>query len=168
MLKKVIIYCSSNFLSCFIGSVKLFFSVTQTCAIIIWNIISFIYLCIFILSVSDILWYSFNTFLSFNFSDMISTLNTFKPDESLKKFKCSYCPYSTKVSSHLKCHKRIHTGEKPFKCEICGKAFSQKSTLVNHYLSHTGERPFSCDYCKKDFVRKSNLRNHKCPLLQTL
>lgn len=94
---------------------------------------------------------------------MVSTLYMVKPDESLNKYKCPYCPYSTKYSSHLQCHKRKHTGERPFKCNICAKAFTQKTTLVRHYVSHTGERPFSCDYCKKGFARNVNLRNHKCP-----
>lgn len=104
-------------------------------------------------------------YFSFNFLDTVNKLSGLKPDESLKKYKCPYCPYSTNVSSHLQDHKRKHTGERPFKSDICGNAFAQKITLTRHYFTHTGERPFSCDYCMKGFTLRVNLKNHKCRYL---
>lgn len=78
------------------------------------------------------------------------------------RHQCSFCPYSTNYLSHLKNHKRTHTGEKPYQCNICLKCFAEKSNLRVHYRQHTGERPFSCFYCKKTFSQKSTLMLHKC------
>lgn len=36
-----------------------------------------------------------------------------------KKFHCPQCPFSTRVSTHLKRHVRTHTGAKPFICPHC-------------------------------------------------
>lgn len=39
--------------------------------------------------------------------------------EETKKFKCPNCPFTTRISHHLKRHSRLHTGSKPYQCPHC-------------------------------------------------
>lgn len=78
------------------------------------------------------------------------------------RHQCPFCSYSTNNATHIKDHRRIHTGERPYVCNICSKSFVQKSYFTVHMRHHTGERPFSCFKCKKTFIQKSHLNKHKC------
>lgn len=84
------------------------------------------------------------------------------PDiNSIKKYVCDFdgCSKSYGKKSHLTCHWRTHTGEKPFECQ-CGKRFTRSDELARHNRTHTGEKRFTCPYCAKKFMRSDHLTKH--------
>ncbi|KAA0720729.1 hypothetical protein E1301_Tti011518 [Triplophysa tibetana] len=76
------------------------------------------------------------------------------------KIPCTLCHKTFAGPEMLRCHLRIHTGERPFRCKMCGKAFSQIGNMKRHERVHTGERPFTCERCGKTYKHSSHLKNH--------
>ena len=52
--------------------------------------------------------------------------------ENVRKYVCDICGQSFKVGSHLKYHRRRHTGETPYECPHCGKSFHGPSHIADH------------------------------------
>ncbi|XP_053964469.1 Kruppel-like factor 2 [Anastrepha ludens] len=97
-------------------------------------------------------------------SGIINNIGFSDLSKNRKVHKCDTegCDKVYTKSSHLKAHKRTHTGEKPYVCnwEGCIWRFARSDELTRHYRKHTGVKPFRCQLCARSFSRSDHLSLH--------
>ncbi|XP_065082090.1 GDNF-inducible zinc finger protein 1-like [Ochlerotatus camptorhynchus] len=84
-----------------------------------------------------------------------------KRHESVRQFKCDYCPMEYYTRPEMLLHiKQVHLNAFEVKCPECGLSFKTKSTLNQHIKTHTNQRTHTCSVCGYGFKSYTHLNRH--------
>ena len=81
-----------------------------------------------------------------------------------KKFKCTFCYMTFRLSGTRNKHELIHGDIRNFACNMCPKLFRASDHLKNHIKRHMNQRDYICKVCDSGFIEPAGLRRHKCLL----
>ena len=77
-------------------------------------------------------------------------------------YRCPFtdiCSYTTKFSSNLPKHIRIHTGERKYSCDFCDKTFTDANSCLSHKLRHPESGAKKCTKCKR-LIEPTKFEDH--------
>ena len=77
-------------------------------------------------------------------------------------YRCPFtdiCSYTTKYSSNLPKHIRIHTDERKYSCDYCDKTFTDANSCLGHKLRHPESGAQKCTKCKR-LIQPTKLEDH--------
>lgn len=79
--------------------------------------------------------------------------------KSDKVFRCSVCPFTSRVQTLVKRHEKIHLKKKFFKCTKCNYVTHMKARFTKHVKYHSMPM-IKCDVCDFKTPYKWNLDRH--------
>jgi len=77
-----------------------------------------------------------------------------------KPYQCDTCKRRFVRATHMRRHKRIHTGERPYSCHICRMRFSRSDYVDNHIYRHQRDKVHHCIVCDEAFYDLINFTIH--------
>ena len=80
--------------------------------------------------------------------------------EQDRPHQCDQCGRRFFRITHLRRHRRIHTGERPFLCHICGRRYARGDYLRAHIQAHRKEKVHKCKVCNEVFLDLMRFSEH--------
>lgn len=80
--------------------------------------------------------------------------------EQDRPHQCDQCGRRFFRITHLRRHRRIHTGERPFLCHICGRRYARGDYLRAHIQAHRKEKVHKCKVCGEVFLDLVRFSEH--------